>query len=134
MHYYAGTFLAADVYTQPLVALHNMMFIIVGKCARRGKGKGDLTNHHLLTLCRRSSASFLVVYVQAALKIAVVPIVKSSTFTLAFNLTMFVALHAAAAMSSTSSSLSPHIIFGTSIKEQVCPLVFVGFSDQILQQ
>jgi len=34
---YVGTF-AADVYTQPLVALHNMLFIIVGKSARLGGG------------------------------------------------------------------------------------------------
>ncbi len=126
---HAGTFLAADVYTQPLVALHNMLFIIVGKGARAGAER-DAINHHFLTLCRLSSASFLVVYVQAALKIAIVPIVKSSTFTLAFNLTMFVALHAAASLSSTSASLSPHVIFGTSIKEQVCPSVCVGFISQ----
>jgi urea transporter len=64
-------------------------------------------------------ASFLVVYVQAALKISIVPIVKSSTFTLAFNLTMFIAIHAAAVVSAASPSPTPHVIYSTPIKEQV---------------
>jgi hypothetical protein len=65
------------------------------------------------------AASFFVVYVQAALKFAIVPIVKSSTFTLAFNLTMFIALHAAVSLSSSAQKLTPHVIYGTRINEKV---------------
>ena len=64
-------------------------------------------------------ASVLVVYVQVALKIAIVPIVKSPTFTLAFNLTMFVAIHAAFAVSQAAASVSPNVVYATAIKEQV---------------
>ena len=60
-----------------------------------------------------------MVYVQVALKQAIVPIVKSPTFTLAFNLTMFVALHAAVSVSSTAQTLTPHVIYATPIKEKV---------------
>ena len=69
------------------------------------------------------AASFFVVYVQAALKIAIAPIVKSPTFTLAFNLTMFIAIHASASVSATLAQPHPHVIFGTPITQQVraCP-------------
>jgi hypothetical protein len=66
-----------------------------------------------------SAASFFVVYVQAALKIAIAPIVKSPTFTLAFNLTMFIAIHASASVPAALSQPHPHVIIGTPITEQV---------------
>jgi len=60
-----------------------------------------------------------VVYIQVAFKFAIVPIVKSPTFTLAFILSMFVGLHSAFAVTQAAASLSPHVVYSTAIKEQV---------------
>jgi hypothetical protein len=62
----------------------------------------------------------LVVLLQTALKIAAVPVLKSPTFTLAFNLTLFISMHAASSPASSEKfAKSPNRIFGTVITEEV---------------
>ena len=59
-------------------------------------------------------------FIQLALKVAVVPVLKSPTFTLAFNLTMFISMHAAASPEfSQAFAKSPNRIFGMAVTEQV---------------
>ena len=54
------------------------------------------------------------------MKIAAVPVLKSPTFTLAFNLTLFISIHAASSPASSEKfAKSPNRIFGTAITEEV---------------
>ncbi len=72
------------------------------------------------TLLLLPAASCLVVFLQLALKVAAVPVLKSPTFTLAFNMTLFISMAAAASPESSQQfSKSPHRVFGTAITEEV---------------